>query len=122
MEIVIDDKMNISAMQEEFNIAFPYLRLEFFSMNYKTESSYIKKLKIGYTTFGEYRIADSKEAINISSGMTVLDVEEIFNTIYGLGVYIYRKSGKAWLETTVTDGWTLEEQNKQGAELSKRIT
>jgi hypothetical protein len=32
---------------------------------------------------------------------------------------VYRKSGKIWLETTVTDSWTLEEQNKQGESLSK---
>jgi hypothetical protein len=33
-------------------------------------------------------------------------------------VQVFRKSGKVWLETTVTDGWTLEEQNLQGEALS----
>lgn len=50
----------------------------------------------------------------ITPDMTVTDLEQSFNTIYGLGVQVFRKSGKIWLETTVTDGWTLEEQNRQG--------
>jgi hypothetical protein len=51
--------------------------------------------------------------------MTVTELESRFNTIYGLSVQLFRKSGRAWLETTVTDGWTLEEQNNEGEALSK---
>jgi len=50
--------------------------------------------------------------------MTVAEMEERFRDIYGLGVQVFRKSGTIWLETTVTDGWTLEDQNKQGEALS----
>jgi hypothetical protein len=37
-------------------------------------------------------------------------------------VQVLRKSGKAWLEATITDGWTLEEQNIQGEDLSEIVT
>ena len=53
--------------------------------------------------------------------MTVVDLEQSFSDVFGLGVQIFRKSGKVWLETTVTDGWTLDEQNRQGEALSKVI-
>lgn len=43
-----------------------------------------------------------------------------FRDVYGMGVQVFTKSGKVWLETTVTVGWTREQQNKQGEELSDR--
>jgi hypothetical protein len=51
--------------------------------------------------------------------MTVSNLEQKFRDVYGLSVQVFRRSGKAWLETTFTDGWTLEEQNSQGEDLSK---
>ena len=54
--------------------------------------------------------------------MTVANLENDFDAIYGLAVHVFRKSGKVWLETTVTDNWTLEEQNRQGELLSSRIS
>jgi hypothetical protein len=32
---------------------------------------------------------------------------------------VFRKSGKTWLETSVTDDWTLKRQNEEGMELSR---
>jgi hypothetical protein len=52
--------------------------------------------------------------------MTVAELEQQFSDVYGLSVQIFRHSGKAWLETTVTDKWTLEKQNEQGKALSAR--
>ena len=53
--------------------------------------------------------------------MTVTELERQFRELYGLHVLVFRKSGKVWLETTVTDGWTLAEQNNQGEALSALI-
>jgi hypothetical protein len=36
-----------------------------------------------------------------------------------LSVQVFRKSGKSWLETTFTDGWTLKKQNQEGIDLSQ---
>jgi hypothetical protein len=38
--------------------------------------------------------------------------------VYGIHVQLFRKSGKVWINTSVTSSWTLEEQNKQGEVLS----
>ena len=50
--------------------------------------------------------------------MTVSDLEQKFAELFGLSVQVFRKSANVWLETTVTDGWTLEEQNRQGEALA----
>ena len=122
MKITINDRRKIFAIQEEFNTVFPYLKLEFFSKPHKLGGASAKKLsKHNSKTLGECRAVHNKGQITITPGMTVWDLEQSFSDIYGLGVQIFRKSGKVWLETTVTDRWTLEEQNFQGEALSKVI-
>lgn len=120
MKIAINDHRKIFAIQEEFNTTFPYLKLEFFSKPHKLGGASPKALvKHNSVTLGECRTVHHKGDITIVPDMTVFDLEQNFGDVYGLGVQVFRKSGKSWLETTVTDNWTLAEQNKQGEELSK---
>ena len=50
--------------------------------------------------------------------MTVGQLEKAFRERFGLNMQVSRKSGPVWLETTVTDKWTLRQQNEHGRELS----
>lgn len=119
MNIIINDHRKIFAIQEEFNSFFPYLKLEFFSKPSKPTGSSPKKLvKHNNKTLGECRTIHNKGKITITPKMTVTSLDQSFRDIYGLGIMIFRKSGKVWLETTLTDDWTLEEQNLQGEALS----
>ena len=120
MKISIDDNRKIFEIQEEFNALFPYLKIEFFSSTHKPGCASAKTfIKHGSKTLNECRSIHKKGKITITPDMTVNEVEQTFGKKYGLGVQIFRKSGKVWLETTVTDSWTLKEQNKQGEELSR---
>lgn len=120
MKIAINDHRKIFAIQEEFNTTFPYLKLEFFSKPHKPGGASPKTLiKNNSITLGECRTVHHKGDITIIPEMTVFDLEQNLSDVYGLGVQVFRKSGKTWLETTVTDNWTLAEQNKQGEDLSK---
>ncbi|MCD6068986.1 MAG: hypothetical protein K0S33_3812 [Bacteroidetes bacterium] len=120
MKIAINDHRKIFAIQEEFNRLFPYLKLEFFSKPHKHAGANAKKLmKSNSKTLGECRTVHDPGEITIVPEMTVSELEQNFGSVYGLGVQVFRKSGRTWLETTVTDSWTLEEQNRQGEELSK---
>jgi hypothetical protein len=119
---MINDHRKIFAIQEEFNIVFPYLKLEFFSKPNKAEGTSAKKfIKNNSKTLGDCRTLHNKGNITLTRNMTVTDLEQGFRDVYGLGVEVFRKSGKAWLETTVTESWTLEEQNQQGEALSKMV-
>lgn len=120
MKVTINDKRKIFAIQESFNALFPYLKLEFFSKPHRPGGATSKKyIKNNTKTLGECRTVHNSGTLTITPHMTVSELEQRFRSIYGLGVQVFRKSGKLWLETTVTDGWTLEEQNNQGEALSK---
>lgn len=120
MHITIYDQRQISTIQAEFNQAFPFLKLEFFSTAHIPGGSNTKtELYAHHKTLGECRKTHTTGDMVITPQMTVSELEQIFRNHYGLGVQVFRKSGKVWLETTVTDGWTLQEQNLQGKELSE---
>ncbi len=122
MKIEINDHRKVFAIQEEFSKHYPFLKLEFFAKPHKPGGESSKKiLKPGSKTIGECRTLHNSGTMTISPTMTVVDLEQRFADVYGLGVLIFRKSGNVWLETSVTDGWTLEDQNKQGEALSKDI-
>ncbi len=122
MKLTINDNRKIFAIQEEFNTAYPYLKLEFFAKPHTVGGGSAKKLiKHNSKTLGECRTVHNKGHITITPEMTVADLEQRFRDAYGLSVQVFRKSGKVWLETTVTDAWTLEQQNNEGESLSKML-
>lgn len=119
MKITINDNRKIFAIQEAFTNAFPYLKLEFFAKPHKTGGASAKKfIKHPSKTLGECRTVHNTGTITITGNTTVGELEQRFSDVYGLGVQVFRRSGKIWLETTVTDSWTLERQNQEGESLS----
>lgn len=118
--IYISDTRTIYSIREDFQHLFPFLKLEFFSKPHQPgEPSMKKQMKDGNQTLKECRRVHNDGEIIISPGMTVAELEQQFLASYGLSVQVFRKSGKLWLETTVTDSWTLQEQNSQGEALSR---
>jgi hypothetical protein len=69
-------------------------------------------------TLKEVRKTDKPGMLEISNSMTVSALESLFWKEFGLSVQIFRRSGHTWLETTATDSWTIEKQNKMGEEIS----
>lgn len=122
MKLEINDNRKIADIQNDFNTYFPYLKIEFFSKPHKKKEGSLKSLMIPIAdTLKKYRQSHNNGSISIIPQMTVSDLEQQFNEIFGLSAQVFRKSGKIWLETTITDSWTLEEQNKQGESLSKQV-
>ncbi|HEY6978517.1 MAG TPA: hypothetical protein VH396_19600, partial [Chitinophagaceae bacterium] len=56
--------------------------------------------------------------IDISKQRTVAQLEEDFKELFGLHAQLYRKLGNLWIETSLTDDWTLEQQNNEGGFIS----
>jgi hypothetical protein len=121
MKLIIRDEMSVEDLQQQFSSKFPYLKLELFTRRHDTGEGTSKKRMVRKPekNIGEYRKIHTRGAIFFDPKTTVARLEELFETHYGLFVQVFRKSGKAWLETVVTDHWTLEEQNRQGEELSR---
>lgn len=120
MQLFIHGDRLISDVQQEFSAAFPFLKLEFFKHGIHEERRYPASMKLPNTR----RIKDSwrwkKDGgyLEVDEQMTVLALEDAFLEEFGLCVQVFRKSGNIWLETTMTDHWTLQRQSDHGREIS----
>ncbi len=115
MVININDNTLIKHIKEEFNLLFPFLKIEFFNKSHQLGEGTPKlQLTADTKTLGECRNMHNNGVLEIDPMMAVADLERSFKDEYGLNIQVFRKSGKVWLETTVTDKWSLKEQNSQG--------
>ena len=119
MILDIASTRNISEIQSDFNSLYPYLKIEFYPVNGnagKTQRRHLQS-SIPVKNAGLTRSG----SIEINDCMTVGELENIFRTQFGLAAQVSRKSGILWLETTMTDKWTLKQQNDHGKELSEPV-
>jgi len=124
MQIIIDDTKNVQTLQSEFNQLFPYLRLLLVKIQPDQENGKIMQDQpqlTQNTSLLQYRITNDQAPFYIYPEMTVAELEQQFTKLYGLEPVILRKSGNVWIETSITDDWTLEEQNTQGELITQQI-
>ncbi len=113
MNIVVSGEKEIGILQQEFHKEFPFLKIEFF----QAKASGKQRIPAN-RSFGDHSSNNHSHQIIIVPSMTVAELEDKFLVSYNLSAQILRQSGKVWLETSLTDSWTLEEQNEQGKALS----
>ena len=119
MQLNISSDRLISDIQEEFNALFPFLKIEFFNNTSFTRSEFSAKQIIpSNRKVGEKQRTKKEGEIIIDEEMKVSELETIFKDRFNLAVQVFRKSGNLWLETTMTDNWSLLQQNNHGREIS----
>ena len=116
MQLNITGNKSINELQDDFSKIFPYLRLEFYPKsiyNNKTAKTHLPH---------HYSLAQAglkHEGVFLLDDQVIVgDLERKFRDEFGLIVQVSRQSGILWLETTMTDKWTLKQQNDHGMELS----
>jgi len=119
MHLRIGPNRLISDLQKDFNNAFPFLRIEFFQNRNKQLPAFTFRQMIPQSqriVEGQTALTDAD--IEVSPDMKVKELEKIFKDQFSLAVQVFRRSGNLWLETTMTDEWTLRQQNEHGREIS----
>ncbi len=115
LNIIEDDY--IQNIQNDFHAEYPYLKLVFFkNPHIRGHPSPNKDLLNPDTPIEEVTMFHQSGEIDIAATRSTFEVEEDFFHRFGLCVQVFRQSGKLWLETTKTDGWTLKQQNEKGRE------
>ena len=107
---------------KEFNTFFPFLKLEFFKRQHSSHSPSAKSDVLNSNdTLQQLHKKAIGNSVNVSEDMAVTTLEQLFQEKFGISAQVFRKSGRSWLETSVTDDWTLKRQNDEGKELSSFI-
>jgi hypothetical protein len=64
--------------------------------------------------------ASGRTVIDIGNNITVIELENQFADM-GLMAEVFRKSGNVWIESSLTDNWTLQQQNTEGEEITRHF-
>ena len=99
----------VGDLQRVFSQAFPNLKLEVYKQLELNGILVSKKMDTGYR-LPEFRILPT----DITASSTVAQLKEAFAPLAGHTLRVFRKAGSLWIETSLTDDWTLMRQNEEG--------
>ncbi len=120
----------LRAVQEQFSIKFPYLKIDFSrggrdslradnGVNGRSKES--EPAGQNPQQQEDTRVAATDILWNgfaVSGDMKVSELEVLLQYEFGLPARILRKSGNLWLETEMTNQWTLGQQNDHGRDIA----
>lgn len=108
----------IHELRSDFNEAFPFLNLEFLCTKRVLPKKSREELHPHQKKIGDCQNNVTDGVLEIDSQMRVCDLEKKLEDQYNLPVQVFRRSGNVWIQTTITDNWTLQQQNEHGREIS----
>ncbi|MFT3705586.1 MAG: hypothetical protein QM802_24665 [Agriterribacter sp.] len=118
MQLHIAPHILIAGVQEEFNRTFPFLKLEFFRYKDDGRNGGEDLVFPPDKSMAECGAVIQEGVIEIEETMQVSTLEQLLKERFGLHVQVYRRSVNLWLQTTITDHWSLQKQNEHGMEIS----
>ena len=118
MEININENSRLCDIQKAFSHQFPFLKIGFFVFKPGQENVFRPEFLISDTTkkLGEITHSLRQGKISIHGHQKVRTLEQHFYDYFGVNIQVFRKSGNNWLQTIVTDDWSLSDQNRMGEE------
>jgi hypothetical protein len=109
--IVLNKKTRLSDIQDWFFASFELLRVEFYKNAHEEFQGSGKGEQLsGDMNLGDVGFDQNDYPFEVSSKMTVNEVEEKFRKELKLNAQVFRKSGGLWLQTMSTDEWSLQDQ------------
>lgn len=114
MKIIINDHRKLYAIREDFSKMFPQLDLLFFARPDHQKSGASKKMITHQNkTIGECRIIHDKGTLTITPQMTVAELEDNFNSIFGLSVNVMLRGNDKLQPVHSGKDIALEELNRK---------
>ncbi|MBO9201907.1 MULTISPECIES: hypothetical protein [Niastella] len=123
MRLSIYGERLITDVQHQFASGYPFLKLEFFKSIDSRQKLYPrqKQLPDALQLKDAWTGKKGEGELFIDDVMTVSALESTFLDKFGLAAQVFRRSGNIWLTTSITNGWTLKQQNDHGREITISI-
>ena len=116
MKLEISNNRTIRELRHDFSSVYPFLKLEFYKAENKQPQIRIKEYLPHSASLKSAGLKTTGH-IDITNETTVGELEKILTEQFGLMAQVSRNSGGVWLETTMTDKWSLHKQNEYGKEI-----
>jgi hypothetical protein len=121
MKLPIERGTSVKDVKHVFTNYYPYLKIEFYKMLADGEQNKTKReaLPLNFILGNLLKNAD-KILLDLDKDISVSALETQFSNIR-LDAEVFRRSGNVWVETSLTDNWTLQQQNEEAEEISKHF-
>jgi hypothetical protein len=105
MEIVIDKELTVRQLAQIFSKKYPFLKIDVYNRGEEVSNDCFHTL---------HQISNMKDPQNftILPEMSIGQIEQLFWDELGLQIAILRRVGHSWVNTPLTNDWTLERQNE----------
>ncbi|QEC70074.1 hypothetical protein FRZ67_23235 [Panacibacter ginsenosidivorans] len=120
-EILITEDTLVSDIQEIFSSFYPFLKIEFSKLQSNSQSLQKSRKVLPQDSIKNITNAMMPVKLRIENKRTIAQVEDDCIQQLGLLVQISRKSGNVWNTISLTENWTLEEQNNAGKFISSEM-
>jgi len=118
MKIKITNGSIVGVVKKEFSSQYPFLKIEFLISQRLPTGKHHLLIAADNLALSSIQPAMKEGGMVVTDKTTVGELESFFGN-HMLNVQVFRRSENLWLETTMTDGWTLEKQNSHGKEISE---
>ena len=117
MTLLISNEKQVQDLQHQFSARYPFLKLEFYR-SVKTDPALPVRKYLQPSTVLKAAGLTTPGMLEVNDEMTVVELESSLLKNFGLIAQVSRKCGMLWIETTMTNKWTLQKQNEHGREIS----
>jgi hypothetical protein len=109
MELNFNQNTTIGDLKKQFNQNFEAVRIEFYHHSHKDRSASAKEDQIKDQVALKDLIKTGKSIhLEFDRTIKISELEQIFEQDFGLHIQIFRKYGESWLQTTLSDHWSLQ--------------
>jgi len=117
MKVIISKDRYLEEIKQEFNSAFPYLKIDFKMPENIATKSFKPKTPTSQLKVGDILKDNPEGVITINENNSIKQIAQKFADHFGLITLFFRKSGNMWLEIKMTSDWSLKQQNESGMEV-----
>jgi hypothetical protein len=120
--MIVNDNKTLKQLKDEFSAKFPHLSIQFYSIAHEPSQGNIRQnildenLKVG-----EVRTKHTEGEMSADGHFKTSTFEQTLKEKFGINAQVFRKAGELWLQTTITDHWTLAEQERAAQEYEKKV-
>ena len=108
-------------IQDEFNLNFPFLRIEFLKEKIAKEGPVDIFKEMGddkKNRIGDFITSGLNNEVEILPEQTIAELEEKFREVFNLNIEILSQSGNKWVKAMKTKYWSLAYQNEHAERLN----
>ena len=111
----ISPDLTVNSLINAFSKLYPGLKIELYSEDHSQGENTSSNSLIDHNKkLMEINKSMKEGEMQILPEMTVADFENKFHDTFGLNIQVFRRSNDLWLQTSATDSWTLDTQNRKG--------